>query len=259
VYIAEVQIRSGFESDEVLELIDLLTDFWRVNGQTLGREYPLFRRDDSYRLVLMIPAEDPLSAAHDIPYLTKVKLQLAEAGFDQILVTSLVEDSESDGPCSCENCSWLILYTLSGFLETCLRCCDCFRPVTLYQIPWQRTPTGELHDMISSWRTDFQACDDLQMNCQTGEKFALREMSNLDSSLSRRGRNICDWITEGMGEPTYYYLHRYRGRSVASERRRKCPSCSGEWLLPESLHAFDFKCDRCRLLSRTAISIRWNN
>lgn len=237
-------------------LIENLTAAWRSNGQILGREFSVVFNDNVYRIVLMSPHPDALEAQHDSKYVAFAKSQLFKAGFQSPKVAVLGEDPFSAEPCACFKHSYFILYTTYASLESSLRCGDCFGPVPLYIIPLQDTPTGELHDQIMSWQSDYQSCDHLQMNCSTGEKFGLREISNYDSSLSKRGREICNSITDATGIPTYYYLHRYRGKSNKSERNRKCPSCGGEWLMQEQIHdTFEFKCDRCKLLSNVALSV----
>lgn len=63
-------------------------------------------------------------------------------------------------------------------------------------------------------------------------------------------------ISVSTGRPVYYYLYRHAGASERAERVRRCPSCGGDWLLAAPLHAiFDFRCDRCRLLSNVAFQI----
>jgi predicted nucleic acid-binding Zn ribbon protein len=94
------------------------------------------------------------------------------------------------------------------------------------------------------------------MDCRTLERAATREMSRADSSLSKRGRAICDKVTASTGIPTYYYLYRYTATTMKQERARKCPSCAGEWLLEEPEHIFDFRCDRCRLVSSISFDVR---
>ena len=114
-----------------------------------------------------------------------------------------------------------------------------------------------LHDGIKFWRADYQSCDTLQMGCTVGEKFGERELFRHDSSLSAQGIAICNTIAKETGIATFYYLLRSKGRNLTNEKKRKCPSCGGDWLLEEPLHdLFDFKCDRCRLLSNIAFSVR---
>ena len=48
----------------------------------------------------------------------------------------------------------------------------------------------------------------------------------------------------------------YGARSRARELARLCPMCGGSWRLEEPWHIFDFKCDRCQLLSNIAWDVR---
>jgi predicted nucleic acid-binding Zn ribbon protein len=255
MYIAEVRFEMKEESEDGGDSILTLASMWRAYGQVVGQEFPAVSTNNVYRLILMVPKEDSLEACHDGQYVTWAKSRLIEEGIQGPFISILGEDPFMMDACDCSKRSSFILYTSYSSLEPTLRCGDCFGPVPRYEIT-DTQPPKSLFDQIRGWESDYQACDSLQMGCSTGEKFGLREISNYDSSLSKRGREICDIITATEGIPTYYYLHRYRGRSKASERRRKCPSCGGEWLLGEQLHElFDFKCDRCRLLSNIALSI----
>jgi predicted nucleic acid-binding Zn ribbon protein len=94
------------------------------------------------------------------------------------------------------------------------------------------------------------------MGCATLERAALRELSRHDSSLSRRGRAITEKITHATTIPTYTYLYRGSGLSRAQELRRRCPSCGDAWALAEPWRRFDFRCDRCRLVSNIAWNVR---
>jgi len=74
------------------------------------------------------------------------------------------------------------------------------------------------------------------------------------SELAEEGRDLCRAIESATGVPTFYYLMRYWGRPKAEERRR-CPGCGDAWRTerprepPNRFWQFDFKCDRCRLVS----------
>ncbi len=254
--IAEVQIAATVINENDDDLIWTLLAAWQRNGQVLGREFPIAWSDQTYRMFLMVPQADALEAQHNNSYVNAAIEKLAAAGWQTPVIKIQGTDPFSAQPCTCSHHSYLILYTNVLLLESCLRCGDCFRPVPLYRIPWQAaTPSkGELHDRIIFWQAYYQSCDRLQLGCRVGEKFGLREMSRLDSALSQMGIEVCQDITVVLDIPVYYYLHRYRGRSKVKERQRQCPSCQGAWLLAEQLHYFDFKCDRCRLLSNIAMS-----
>src|SRR5262249_48613682 len=149
--------------------------------------------------------------------------------------------------------SCYVLFTTYLAVDSSLTCGDCFRSVPLYRIP--HTDAQSYQDILF-WQSNYRACDHLQMACTTGERFGMRELSHVGSALSLEGRGVCEKITNLTGIPTYYYLYRYKGRSRTSETKRLCPACGGSWLLQERWHLFDFRCDRCRLVSNIAWDIR---
>jgi len=144
------------------------------------------------------------------------------------------------------------IHALSG-CRVSLELGDCFDPVPLYRVP----PTRDLEYLdILQWAADYQACDTLQMHCTTGERFGERQLVGHDSSLTAQGREICRRLSAKTGLPAYYYLHNSRGRSLRDERRRRCPGCRRNWSMAEPWHGrFDFKCERCLLLSNIATNV----
>jgi predicted nucleic acid-binding Zn ribbon protein len=253
--IVEVQFQAQLIDPEIEELLDVLLGLWRQHGQVLGRELWFARQDLTYRMFLMLPRAGALDEKFNNQYARSTLAKIRAAGWQGPTVQCL--ESADVENCTC-NSSYFILYTNFVALESCLRCGDCFKPLPLYIIPYQESTQqkGALHDRILSWQSNYQACDQLQMNCEVGERFGLGEMSRHDSKLSRQGRGICEDISLSLRRPTYYYLYRYRGRSISQEVDRTCPSCGGEWGLPERCHhRFDFQCDRCQLLSNIAMAL----
>ncbi|MFN3653621.1 MAG: Zn-ribbon-containing protein [Armatimonadota bacterium] len=253
MHIAEVALSSE-TGEEGLEALGNLLGAYRLNGQALGREFPLYERDGAYRAVVLVPARDSLEPRYANRWVADWLADISRISHHAPVISILGEAPDARDPCACEERTSLILYTTYVSLESCLRCGDCFDPVPLYTIP--ATADAEYHDILS-WQSDYQACDQLQMNCRTGERFGLRELSRLDSSLSRRGLEICRKIEAGTGLPTFYYLLRYYGVSARRERERPCPGCGQPWRLDEPLHRlFDFRCEPCRLLSNLASMVR---
>ncbi len=202
---------------------------------------------------MSVPEKSALSKKHANRWVTKAVQELAELGM-RLQVLDLGDDPDSSHPCRCQNPPWFALFTNYASTESPLRCGKCFGTIPLYRL--SATPDDDYSDVIC-WQSDYRACDHLQMNCSTGERFATRQMENHESSLSSRGRAICNRLTEAGRVPVFYYLYRATGRSLASERRRPCPSCGSAWLA-ETPHCdlFDMKCDRCRLLSNIGFDVR---
>ena len=105
--------------------------------------------------------------------------------------------------------------------------------------------------------SDYQSCDSLQMNCAVGERFAIKQLSKLDSPLTKVGLDVCKTIQEVTGKKTYYYLYKGNGKSIKTEKERKCPGCNKPWYQDVAVHnKFDFKCVDCGLLSNIAYNLR---
>jgi predicted nucleic acid-binding Zn ribbon protein len=239
--------------DDVSDLVNRLLSALRMSGQICGKEWPVILGEATCTAYVMLPAEDALSAAHRSVYIPQILESLVLAGLSEPRITILGEDLDGDDPCPCGTPPSYVLYTTFLSLESPLRCGGCFLPVPLYSLP--QTNHGEYSDVIS-WQSNYQACDTLQMSCQVLERAATRELSRVESTLSREGLRICrEWETAS-GVPCYYYLYRYGARSWARELARPCPGCGGSWRLEEPWHFFDFKCDQCRLLSNIAWDVR---
>jgi predicted nucleic acid-binding Zn ribbon protein len=161
---------------------------------------------------------------------------------------------ETAPACRCVKPKGFFLFTTFLHIEPPLRCMNCNGVFPLYRLP---PPASGEHSGLLAWKSSYKACDTLQMNCRVGERLGTRQMSDPESELSRLGLEVCREIEHLTGRPTYYYLHRGNGRSHSAETRRTCLVCGGRWLLKTSLHGkFDFKCDRCRLLSNIAWNLR---
>jgi predicted nucleic acid-binding Zn ribbon protein len=161
---------------------------------------------------------------------------------------------ETAPSCRCATPTGLYLFTTFLHNEPPVRCIQCSGIVPLYRLPSPKT--GE-HSGLLSWKSNYQACDTLQMNCGVGERFGERQMSDPTSGLSRSGLAVCKELEGLTGRHVYYYLYRGHTRSRSEELGRKCPSCGSQWLLKQPLHGkFDFKCDQCSLLSNIAWNVR---
>jgi predicted nucleic acid-binding Zn ribbon protein len=224
------------------------------NGQ-IFREYVVAKKKNGYSAFVELPEKTSLKKVNNNKWVNQSYKILNKLGI-KMSATKLISEVEFNGTCCCcKSPKGYILYTDFLDNQTPLMCGDCWSVVPLYRIP----PTydeSEFYDLLQ-WQKDYIACDGLQMNCQTGERFGLREMTAINSSLTKRGRELCDKIKKSTGRPTFYYLYRPSGRSAAAELKRKCPSCKNNWALQEALHEkFDFRCDDCCLLSNIALNLR---
>ena len=240
---------SDYATDAVLDLLCV----WQKNGQLVDYVCPVTRLKKALVAYVLLPDDDSLAIQHSNQYGSSCLAQLAAAGLKSPKITSLGFSAGLLSACRCKVRQSQILFTTYLIRGSPLRCGDCFQPIPLYL-----TPHTEDHDYsnLLQWAADCAACDTLQMHCTVGELFAERQLANVDSQLSLRGRHICRAITNATGVSTYYFLMKSRARSFAAEERRMCPCCGNNWRLEEPLHEiFDFRCDDCALLSNIAYTV----
>lgn len=252
MFVAELTFRKTEKHlpDEAVGALYQFLGVLEKNGQVLSDHDQIAERRDAYQIFVTVPERKSLNQNHDHKWVYEARLSLKKAGLRRPVVRIVGSWPEAPKLCQCVKSEWLMLMTNYLARESPLRCGDCCGQVPLYRIP----PTsGDDYHNIIDWQKDYRACDSLQMHCQTGERFGIREMSSHESSLSRRGRAICKAIEDTLQVPTYYYLDHPNGKSHAAEKKRKCPSCHHEWLLDQAIHRYmNFRCEACRLLSNIA-------
>jgi predicted nucleic acid-binding Zn ribbon protein len=247
----EININKTEYENECLDLLSLLLGSLRKNGQVLGKEYPISKNDNVLTAYISIPAENSLSHKFNNRYVTDVQDKLSCLG--SVSSRTVGKDPESGDPCHCSKRKSLILFTNYLSIESPISCGTCFGSVPLYELP--KISGDEYHEIIC-WESDYQSCDHLQMNCAVGERFALNQLSKVDSALNKIGIDICHALAKKCDIPVYYYLLKWSGKSQKVEERRLCPTCGGKWLLREPYQdLFDFKCDKCHLLSNIAFNL----
>lgn len=239
-------------TDEQQDEIDVLLGLLRLDGRVLGKELLTVRNSIDFKSFVPIPEKDAFKKLDGNKYVKEQLKKLKNLGIGTPKLKILGEETSENVSCECKDSSAYILFTTYLSIQSPLKCFDCFLPIPLYRIP--PFESGDYYQ-VTGWQSDYAACDTLQMNCSTGERFAVREMSSLDSSLSKRGIKICNEIKSKASKNCYYYLYKYNAKSAKTELERKCPSCDGEWLLDEKIFKFDFKCDRCHLLSNIAFNV----
>jgi predicted nucleic acid-binding Zn ribbon protein len=252
VYKISAARRPG-RDEEQKDAFEALLGAYRLDGHILGRELTTAYQARRLEAYLLVPAADAFYPGFINGWIGKSLERLKKAGLSTPRFVAIGRDRGETEACACADPSSLILFTTYVQLQSPVRCGDCFLPLPLYRLP--RFGSGEFVEVIA-WADDYKACDSLFMNSATGERFGYREMSRFDSSLSRRGREICKHFENGTGKPTYYYLYRYYGRSAGAENARTCPGCGGQWLLSDRWNLFDFRCDTCRLVSNLAPSLK---
>ena len=249
-------IKDTQDHEIAIQEIDLYLGALRQNGQILGKEIPLYYKENDESIVascVSIPENISLNIEYANKYVSK-SLNI----FKKLSIGHTFEimgkEVDSYKNCQCKSVEYYILYTHYLTVKPPLHCGNCFGIIPLYKIP--KTYDDEYNDIIS-WESDYHACDRLQMNCKVGERFGLQQLNKYSSNLNKNGIEICKRIKNLTGKSVYYYLYRYLySTTIVKEKKRKCPSCGNEWLLESKLfELFDFKCEKCTLLSNVSFGV----
>jgi predicted nucleic acid-binding Zn ribbon protein len=238
--------------NELFHGIEELLSYYYQNGQIAQGYCPYFSDFDrdttgagEIACTVMTPAPDALNDRYSNRYTRQGIAKLEQLCASKLAIEYLgaVEDPAY---CNCpQSASYILMAYYRSVSPIACGSCGCIKP--LYLLP-------KVHDdgywTIRGWEKIYQACMILDIQCGTGERWAIGQQCHHDSALSRQGRDLCRQIAELSGIPTYYFLPNYRKISAHRDRARLCPQCGGDWLLTQrELPRLDFRCDRCGLVS----------
>lgn len=249
MYIQEIsiEIKTKNDKNELVDELNLLVSYYRANGQTQGKIESQYVAGNKIICLPFTLEKNSLSKKLNNIYVERQIEKLEELCGSKLQFKTVGKTYATyKTPCKCKKSEFYILITNYVTIESPVTCGSCFRSVPLYRLPKYR---DDEYIGILSWETNYISCDSLQMNCEVGERWALNQMQEVKSQLSKQGLEICRKIEESTNIPTYYYLHNYR-REKGEYFSRPCPVCGKKWNLKEPLNNFyDFKCDGCRLVS----------
>ncbi|KPH12446.1 DUF2310 family Zn-ribbon-containing protein [Chryseobacterium sp. ERMR1:04] len=249
MYIQEIslEIKSKINKNELIDDFSLLLEFYRANGQTQGRIETQYIDKNTIVCLPFTLEKNSLDKVNNNKYVENQIEKIEKLSTSKISIKTVGKlYADYTNPCTCKSPAFYILITNYVSIDSPISCGSCNKSIPLYRLP-QYYDFGYMP--ILSWETNYQSCDRLQMNCEVGERWALNQMQQTKSQLSKQGITICEKIKEFTNIPTYYYLHNYRKHKKGDENRL-CPTCQKKWKLDKKLHNFyDFKCDQCRILS----------
>lgn len=248
VFSLEIDIsRSGFEGADLEDRFWALLSSLYDTRQIISNEHCVVRSGDRVSVQVTVPEPDALmhqttayvhKAWNDVERLTGSKVALVPQG-------QRVEYYHFDVSARSS------FYILRWGWYSPLICGDTHMPIPLYRIP-PTNPDALCYDNLRSWENAYKRLYGLWLGSGVGERFAQRQMQELNSKLSEEGRRLCRQIEVLTGVPTYYFLFNYRAWSQKSDRARLCPATSRPWLIEGATEAsyIAFKSDEARLVSQ---------
>ena len=254
MYIQEISIdiMSNVDKDQLIDEFGLLMSFYRGSGQTQGKIESQYISNNKIVCLPYTLEKNSLDKKFNNFYVNRQTEKVEEFCNSKLTINTVGKSYDSyKTPCNCKKSNFYILITNYVSTESPLICGTCNKSVPLYRLPFYY---DHGYMPILSWETNYISCDSLQMNCEVGERWALNQMQEIDSQLSKQGIDICRKIQEITSIPTYYYLHNFR-KYKGNQLVKPCPNCNGKWNLKEKLHnRYDFKCDKCKIISTVSIN-----
>ncbi len=243
-----ISIKQGEDIDqnEVWHAFYELLGYLRHNGQLIGRYMQPFAKDGQISATFPTATEDALDEKYHNKYVVDGIAKLEKLCGQKLKIewVGFGEDQEKS-ICNCTKHKYFLLYYYSEYSP--ILCGSCEKQVPLFRLP-------KLHDFgywnLTCWESAYKGCVLIDLNCGTGERWAIKQQCDFDSGLSKQGREVAAKITETTGVKTYYFLSNFSKRSKVKDINRPCPSCGGEWHLAKEIHGYvRLKCDKCLLMS----------
>lgn len=249
MYIQEISIdiKTKADKEEIVDEFETLMASYRSSGQVQGRIQSQYISDNKITCLPFTIERNSLAKKYNNYYVINQSEKVEKLCDSKLQFRTVGKSYESyKGSCKCKKSDFYILITNYISIDSPLTCGNCNKSIPLYKIPIYYD-YGYMP--ILSWETNYISCDRLQMNCEVGERWALNQMQEVKSQLTKQGITICDTLKELTSIPVYYYLHNYK-KYRGDQLTRTCPNCNHKWDLEKQLHnLYDFKCDKCRLVS----------
>lgn len=219
-------------------------------GQMLGREFPTYQTEDGFISRLLVPEPEALQQHWHSQRGADALEQLAHAGLGYPQLRLLGQDLMANHTDPCAEPEALIQFCSFSAMNSVLYCAEHFAPVPLYRL----RQGGDDFEALIRWQLQYQALDEIQMQQdRVLPRQAELSLQQFGSALNKMGYQQARALSAELGKPVYYYLYSGSSHDCALEAEKPCPGCGGQWRLEQPWHQlFDFRCDRCQLVSNIA-------
>lgn len=228
----QFQINIKSESSKVQIIFRLIGELYK-NGQILNREDNLYYKNNSFIYYCITPEVNSLNKIYYNNYIKEIIKNNNEFSYTHL---GSVIDSKEYCTCKIEDIVNFTLNTSFISIDSPLKCGKCKKPIALYKIPNWNKPNFE---DILNWQQDYQACEKIYINSALDEEYFLRQISDIDSDLSKIGKNLCAYLKSIINKPIYYSLY-LKDVNKSSET---CPYCGSGWNKHKK-----YQCDNCEIV-----------
>lgn len=241
-----IKYKKGVDENELWHQFYMLLSNLRHSGQLVGRDMNPYLHNNKITATIVTATEETLENKYNNSYVNKTITSLEKLCSNKLQISFVgYGEEQKNAICICKKSKHYLLRYFAEYSP--LQCGTCFKSIPLYKISKLKDDGFE---PLTSWMSNMLACVLLDINCNVGEKWAIKQQADPNTELGRLGISVAKLITEKTSIKCYYYLHNYAKRSVAKDNARPCPSCGGQWLLNKEMHHWVwFKCDKCLLMS----------
>lgn len=238
--------------DDCIWEVYVLLGCYRNNWQILWDEWENYVNNNILHFIFSTPELGSLEDRYNNSYANAQIKKINNLYQINISFNTLGEVPVYPGVCECKKSNYYILITNYLSIDSPMVCGDCWLHVPLYRFPKTWDTDDDYYDIIH-WKTQYTACDQLNMSCWVLEKSATKQLQDIHSTLSIQWRKICSDLEKQTKIPFYYYLYNYRNKNN-DKNYNHCPVCLHDWNLEDKIHdLFDRKCDKCKLISHRTL------
>jgi len=202
----------------------------------------------------VIPATDALHDLYLCRHALEAKNKLEQLGviISCKITAEYINETPIDIEENIENARFLYLYPIShlnDYEQRLVLRTNKGKYLPLYIINDNKDPY--LEQDITFWKNDYTAIKSLWLSSyKILEPLMEKQLSELDSDISIKGRKISKRIQKSLKKKVFYPIAEpVSGNSYARSDYSNCPSCKKNWQLKTTFHRiFDYKCNKCLLL-----------
>ena len=241
-----IKFSEDIDQNELWHTFYELLGYLRHNGQLLGRNMVPYMQENQISATFQTFTAEALNEHFFNKYVSDSVHKLEKFCHNRLIINHVgFGEDEQSSECKCIKYSYFLLMYHREYSP--IVCGTCNKSVPLHRMP-------KLHDFgywtLTNWQNVYFGAMLIDLNCGTGERWAMKQQTDFDSGLSKQGLELCQKISETTGIKTYYFLANFAKRTQAKDIVRPCPSCGDAWHLDNEIHGYvRFKCDKCLLMS----------
>lgn len=249
VHIIELKKINDGAKEDIEETINSFISALKNNGQILS-EHKTVKNSHGYDLYVTAPKSNSLEPCNDSIYVKRDRELLGK--YLSIDIRQIGIDADSQEYCSCVKRTAIEMQTFAGDIDSVFTCCDCGKPVALYELPYPDKQDDHWH--VANWQNTYRAVDTLWLD-SLSDRFTGNQRVNVNSVLNKNGREIAKEISQKAGLKCYFNVFddltkKVKFAKVDGKTVRICPSCGNAMNYVEFREDYlRYICDDCNLSS----------